>query len=106
MWGKFAKIVKKTACSSQLIISLIIIQDKLDDEYLDIKKALDICIIIPKMEKVTVGPNSSVKDLNVAVLLTHFDLIGTVFYYRGIALMTANRIKQAIVDFTLAIKYR
>ena len=94
------------ACSSKLIFSLIIIQDKLDDEYLDIKKALDICIIIPKMEKVTVGPNSSVKDLNVAVLLTHFDLIGTVFYYRGIALMTANRIKQAIVDFTLAIKYR
>ena len=94
------------ACSPQLILSPIIIQDKLDDEYLDIKKALDICIIIPKMEKVTVGPNSSVKDLNVAVLLTHFDLIGTVFYYRGIALMTANRIKQAIVDFTLAIKYR
>ncbi len=90
----------------QSILSLIIFQDKLDDEYLDIKKALDICIIIPKMEKVTVGPNSSVKDLNVAVLLTHFDVIGTVFYHRGIALMAANRIKQAIVDFTLAIKYR
>lgn len=85
---------------------LRLIQDKLDDDYLDIKEVLDICIIIPKMEKVNVGANSAVKDLNVAVLLTHFDLIGTVFYYRGIALMGANRIKQAIEDFTLAIKYR
>jgi len=85
---------------------LTLIQDKLDDDYLDIKEALDICIIIPKMEKVTVGATSSVKDLNVAVLLTHLDLIGSVFYFRGVALMTATRIQQAIVDFKLAIKYR
>ena len=82
------------------------VQALLGEDYLDLQEALDMCVIIPKMERLAVTGNSSVKDLNIAVLLTHFDYISPVFYYRGVALVAANRTHQAVQDFNMALKYR
>ena len=85
---------------------LCLVHARLGEDYLDLQEALDMCVIIPKMERLSVTGNSSVKDLNIAVLLTHFDYISPVFYYRGIALVAANRTHQAVKDFNMALKYR
>ena len=40
------------------------------------------CLKIAKVEELVVNENSNMRDLNIAVLMTHWDYIGPVYFHR------------------------
>ena len=60
------------------------IHDKVGGELLSIKTAQSKlgCLKIPKVEELVVNENTSLRDLNIAVLMTHWDYIAPVYFHR------------------------
>jgi len=77
----------------------------LKSDQLDISTAQERCVKVDKIQEVVVNEKSGVRELNLAVLMTAEKYLGTVYFHRGNALMTAKRWSQAITDFTLAIQH-
>ena len=63
---------------------LAAIHSKLGGDQLNIEttQARLQCLKIPKVEELVVNENSNMRDLNIAVLMTHWDYIGPVYYHR------------------------
>jgi len=79
------------------------LNNKLGEHHLSIEKALKQCVKVEKIQELVVNEHSLVRDLNIAVLMTHWDFIGPVYFHRGNALMGAKRWTNAINDFNMAI---
>ena len=60
------------------------IHNQVDRDQLNIRTAQAKlgCLKIPKVEELVVNENSSLRDLNIAVLMTHWDYIAPVFFHR------------------------
>jgi len=63
------------------------------------------CLKINKVEELVVNEKSSMRDLNIAVLMTHWDYIAPVYFHRGVALMAVKRWQNAINDFEMALHH-
>eukprot|EP00092_Neocalanus_flemingeri_P007710 GFUD01008326.1.p1 GENE.GFUD01008326.1~~GFUD01008326.1.p1 ORF type:complete len:633 (+),score=153.13 GFUD01008326.1:157-2055(+) len=81
------------------------IHNKLGAHNLNLETAQKDCVKVEKIQELVVNENSSVRDLNIAVLMTHWDYIASVYFLRGNALMTAKRWVNAINDFNMAIDH-
>ena len=49
---------------------------------LDLARALDTCVHAEKIRELVVNEKSSLRELTIAVLMTHWDFIAPVFFYR------------------------
>ena len=49
---------------------------------LDLGRALDTCVHAEKIRELVVNEKSSLRELTIAVLMTHWDFIAPVFFYR------------------------
>ena len=60
------------------------VHNKVGDDNLNIETAQKKlgCLKINKVEELVVNENSSLRDLNIAVLMTHWDYISMVYYHR------------------------
>ena len=58
------------------------IHNKLGEHYLNIETAQKQCVKRDKIEELVVNEHSSVRDLNIAVLMTHKDFIAPVYFLR------------------------
>jgi len=85
---------------------LVSIHNKLGGHYLNIETAQKQCVKRDKIEDLVVNEHSSVRDLNIAVLMTHKDFIAPVYFLRGNALMNAKRWTNAINDYNMAIHHK
>ena len=58
------------------------LNNKLGEHHLSIDKALKQCVKVEKIQELVVNEHSLVRDLNIAVLMTHWDFIGPVYFHR------------------------
>ena len=49
---------------------------------LDLARSLDTCVHAEKIRELVVNEKSSLRELTIAVLMTHWDFIAPVFFYR------------------------
>ena len=49
---------------------------------LDLARTLDTCVHAEKIKELVVNEKSSLRELTIAVLMTHWDFIAPVFFYR------------------------
>jgi len=82
------------------------VHSMLGADYLNLDTAMKKCVKVEKIQELVVNENSSVRDLNIAVLMTHWDYIASVYFLRGNALMIAKRWTNAINDFNMAIHHK
>ena len=84
------------------------IHSKLGAHYLNIEAAQKQCVKREKIEELVVNEHSSVRVLNIAVLMTHKDYITPVYFLRSgnIALMTVKIWTDAINDYNMAIHHK
>ena len=61
---------------------LVSIHSTLGDHNLNLETAQKQCVKVEKIEELVVNENSSVRDLNIAVLMTHWDYIAPVYFLR------------------------
>ena len=87
---------------------LACIHSKLGAHYLNIEAAQKQCVKREKIEELVVNEYSSVRVLNIAVLMTHKDYIPPVYFLRSgnIALMTVKIWTDAINDYNMAIHHK
>ena len=82
------------------------IQTELEHTYLDLADASDLCTNIIKLKKCDSNEHTPLKDLNIALLLTHSDFLGPIYYHRAMALYSWGRYKDASVDFEQALAHQ
>ena len=82
------------------------VQSKLEHTYLDLVDAQDMCTNIIKLKKCDSNEHTSLKDLNIALLLTHEDYLAPIFYHRAMALFAWGKYKEAAVDFEQALVFK
>jgi len=70
---------------------------------LDLARALDTCVHAEKIRELVVNEKSSLRELTIAVLMTHWDFIAPVFFYRGNALMASKKWANAVEDFKMCL---
>ena len=61
---------------------LVSIHSKLGAHNLNLETAQKQCVKVEKIEELVVNENSSVRDLNIAILMTHCDYIASVYFLR------------------------
>ena len=69
------------------------VQCALEHTYLDLSEAGDLCNKIIKLKKCDSNEHTPLKDLNIALLLTHADYLGPIFYHRAMALNAWGKYK-------------
>lgn len=70
---------------------------------LDLGQSLDTCVHVEKLRELVVNQKSSLRELTIAVLMTHWDFIAPVFFFRGNALMASKKWSNAIDDFQMCL---
>ena len=63
---------------------LISIHSKLGAHNLNLEAAQKQCVKVQKIQELVVNEHSTVRDLNIAVLMTHWDYIAPVYFLRYI----------------------
>ena len=58
------------------------VQKALGETELYLARALDTCVHAEKIRELVVNEKSSLRELTIAVLMTHWDFIAPVFFYR------------------------
>ena len=58
------------------------VHSMLGADYLNLDTAMKKCVKVEKIQELVVNENSSVRDLNIAVLMTHWDYIASVYFLR------------------------
>ena len=61
---------------------LVSIHSKLGAHNLNLETAQKQCVKVEKIEELVVNEHSSVRDLNIAILMTHCDYIASVYFLR------------------------
>ena len=69
-------------CSEDVGGRLSAIHNKLGVHLLNLETALKQCVKVEKIKELVVNENSLVRDLNIAVLMTHSDYIAPVYLHR------------------------
>ena len=82
------------------------VQSALDHTFLDLSEAGDLFTKIIKLKKCDSNEHTPLKDLNIALLLTHADYLGPIFYHRAMALNAWGKYKEAAVDFEQALVFQ
>jgi len=75
------------------------------DTELDLARALDTRVHVEKIRELVVNEKSKLRELTIAVLMTHWDFIAPVFFLRGNALMAAKKWSNAIDDFEMCLHH-
>ena len=63
---------------------LVSIHSKLGAHNLNLEAAQKQCVKVQKIQELVVNEHSTVRDLNIAVLMTHWDYIAPVYFLRYI----------------------
>ena len=82
------------------------VQSELEHTYLDLSDAQDMCTNIIKLKKCDSNEHTSLKDLNIALLLTHETFLAPIFYHRAMALFAWGKYKEAATDFEQALVFQ
>jgi len=81
------------------------VHNKVSQTVLDLDRVRKLVQKVKKIEDLIVNENSGVRELNIAVLMTHWDHIAPVYFLRGNALMASKRWFNAIEDFKMSLHH-
>ena len=85
---------------------LVTVQSELEHTYLDLSDAADLSTDNIKLKKCNSNEHTALKDLNKALLLTHADYLGPIYYHRGMTLTAWGKYEEATVDFEQALVFQ